>query len=195
MGGIALHRGDIAEMKTGEGKTLTATMPVYLNALSGEGVHVVTVNEYLSQRDAQEMGVLYNYLGLSVGLNLNSLNPEEKREAYNADITYSTNNELGFDYLRDNMVKTVEARVQRPLNYAVIDEVDSVLIDEARTPLIISGEGQASTSLYKVADAFVKTLKRATEEDGSDGDYTLDIKTKSIQLSEIGIDKAESYLD
>jgi preprotein translocase, secA subunit len=193
MGGIALHRGDIAEMKTGEGKTLTATMPVYLNALSGEGVHVVTVNEYLSQRDAQEMGVLYNYLGLSVGLNLNSLNPEEKREAYNADITYSTNNELGFDYLRDNMVKTVEARVQRPLNYAVIDEVDSVLIDEARTPLIISGEGQASTSLYKVADAFVKTLKRATEEDGSDGDYTLDIKTKSIQLSEIGIDKAESY--
>ena len=193
MGGIALHRGDIAEMKTGEGKTLTATMPVYLNALSGEGVHVVTVNEYLSQRDAQEMGVLYNYLGLSVGLNLNSLNPEEKREAYNADITYSTNNELGFDYLRDNMVKTVEARVQRPLSYAVIDEVDSVLIDEARTPLIISGEGQASTSLYKVADAFVKTLKRATEEDGSDGDYTLDIKTKSIQLSEIGIDKAESY--
>ena len=193
MGGIALHRGDIAEMKTGEGKTLTATMPVYLNALSGEGVHVVTVNEYLSQRDAQEMGVLYNYLGLSVGLNLNSLNPEEKREAYNADITYSTNNELGFDYLRDNMVKTVEARVQRSLNYAVIDEVDSVLIDEARTPLIISGEGQASTSLYKVADAFVKTLKRATEEDGSDGDYTLDIKTKSIQLSEIGIDKAESY--
>ena len=193
MGGIALHRGDIAEMKTGEGKTLTATMPVYLNALSGEGVHVVTVNEYLSQRDAQEMGVLYNYLGLSVGLNLNSLNPEEKREAYNADITYSTNNELGFDYLRDNMVKTVEARVQRPLNYAVIDEVDSVLIDEARTPLIISGEGQASTSLYQVANAFVKTLKRATEEDGSDGDYTLDIKTKSIQLSEIGIDKAESY--
>ena len=193
MGGIALHRGDIAEMKTGEGKTLTATMPVYLNALSGEGVHVVTVNEYLSHRDAQEMGVLYNYLGLSVGLNLNSLNPEEKREAYNADITYSTNNELGFDYLRDNMVKTVDARVQRPLNYAVIDEVDSVLIDEARTPLIISGEGQASTSLYQVANAFVKTLKRATEEDGSDGDYTLDIKTKSIQLSEIGIDKAESY--
>ena len=193
MGGIALHRGDIAEMKTGEGKTLTATMPVYLNALSGEGVHVVTVNEYLSQRDAQEMGVLYNYLGLSVGLNLNSLNPEEKREAYNADITYSTNNELGFDYLRDNMVKTVEARVQRPLNYAVIDEVDSVLIDEARTPLIISGEGQESTSLYQVANAFVKTLKKAEEEDGSDGDYTLDIKTKSIQLSENGIDKAESY--
>ena len=193
MGGIALHRGDIAEMRTGEGKTLTATMPVYLNALAGEGVHVVTVNEYLSQRDAQEMGVFYNYMGLSVGLNLNSLNSEEKRTAYNADITYSTNNELGFDYLRDNMVKTVEARVQRPLNYAVIDEVDSVLIDEARTPLIISGEGQESTSLYQVANAFVKTLKKAEEEDGSDGDYTLDIKTKAIQLSENGIDKAESY--
>ena len=193
MGGISLHRGDIAEMRTGEGKTLTATMPVYLNALAGEGVHVVTVNEYLSQRDAQEMGVFYNYMGLSVGLNLNSLNSEEKRAAYNADITYSRNNELGFDYLRDNMVKTVEARVQRPLNYAVIDEVDSVLIDEARTPLIISGEGQESTSLYQVANAFVKTLKKAEEEDGSDGDYTLDIKTKSIQLSENGIDKAESY--
>ena len=193
MGGIALHRGDIAEMRTGEGKTLTATMPVYLNALTGEGVHVVTVNEYLSQRDAQEMGVFYNYMGLTVGLNLNSLNSEEKRDAYNADITYSTNNELGFDYLRDNMVKTVEARVQRPLNYAVIDEVDSVLIDEARTPLIISGEGQESTSLYQVANAFVKTLKKAEEEDGSDGDYTLDVKTKAIQLSEKGIDKAESY--
>ena len=193
MGGISLHRGDIAEMRTGEGKTLTATMPVYLNALAGEGVHVVTVNEYLSQRDAQEMGVFYNFMGLSVGLNLNSLNSEEKRAAYNADITYSTNNELGFDYLRDNMVKTVEARVQRPLNYAVIDEVDSVLIDEARTPLIISGEGQESTSLYQVANAFVKTLKKAEEEDGSDGDYTLDIKTKAIQLSENGIDKAESY--
>ena len=193
MGGIVLHRGDIAEMRTGEGKTLTATMPVYLNALAGEGVHVVTVNEYLSQRDAQEMGVFYNYMGLTVGLNLNSLNSEEKRDAYNADITYSTNNELGFDYLRDNMVKTVEARVQRPLNYAVIDEVDSVLIDEARTPLIISGEGQESTSLYQVANAFVKTLKKAEEEDGSDGDYTLDVKTKAIQLSEKGIDKAESY--
>ena len=193
MGGIALHRGDIAEMRIGEGKTLTATMPVYLNALAGEGVHVVTVNEYLSKRDADEMGVLYNYLGLSVGLNLNSMNSEEKRAAYNADITYSTNNELGFDYLRDNMVKSVEARVQRPLNYAIIDEVDSVLIDEARTPLIISGEGQESTSLYQVANAFVKTLKRAEEEDGSDGDYTLDVKTKAIQLSENGIDKAESY--
>lgn len=193
MGGLALHRGDIAEMRTGEGKTLTATMPVYLNALYGEGVHVITVNEYLSQRDKEEMGVFYEYMGLTVGLNLNSLTPEEKREAYNCDITYSTNNELGFDYLRDNMVRSVDARVQRPLNYAVIDEVDSVLIDEARTPLIISGEGQESTSLYQVANAFVKTLNKATEEDGSDGDYTLDVKTKIIQLSEHGIDKAESY--
>lgn len=193
MGGIALHQGDIAEMRTGEGKTLTATMPVYLNALIGEGVHVITVNEYLSQRDKEEMGVFYEYMGLTVGLNLNSLTPEEKRFAYNCDITYSTNNELGFDYLRDNMVRNVESRVQRPLNFAVIDEVDSILIDEARTPLIISGEGQESTSLYQVANAFVKTLKRANEEDGSDGDYTLDIKTKAIQLSENGIDKAESY--
>nr|WP_218926396.1 preprotein translocase subunit SecA [Gemella palaticanis] len=193
MGGLALHRGDIAEMRTGEGKTLTATMPVYLNALYGEGVHVITVNEYLSQRDKEEMGVFYEYMGLTVGLNLNSLTPEEKREAYNCDITYSTNNELGFDYLRDNMVRSVDARVQRPLNYAVIDEVDSVLIDEARTPLIISGEGQESTSLYQVANSFVKTLNKATEEDGSDGDYILDIKTKIIQLSEHGIDKAESY--
>lgn len=193
MGGLALHRGDIAEMRTGEGKTLTATMPVYLNALYGDGVHVITVNEYLSQRDKEEMGVFYEYMGLTVGLNLNSLTAEEKREAYNCDITYSTNNELGFDYLRDNMVRSVESRVQRPLNYAVIDEVDSVLIDEARTPLIISGEGQESTSLYTVANAFVKTLNRALEEDGSDGDYTLDVKTKIIQLSEHGIDKAESY--
>lgn len=193
MGGLALHRGDIAEMRTGEGKTLTATMPVYLNALYGEGVHVITVNEYLSKRDKEEMGVFYEYMGLTVGLNLNSLSPEEKREAYKCDITYSTNNELGFDYLRDNMVRTVEARVQRPLSYAVIDEVDSVLIDEARTPLIISGEGQESTSLYQVANAFVKTLHRAEKEDGSDGDYTLDVKTKNIQLSEHGIDKAESY--
>ncbi|MBU0278704.1 MULTISPECIES: preprotein translocase subunit SecA [unclassified Gemella] len=193
MGGIALHKGDIAEMRTGEGKTLTATMPVYLNALYGEGVHVITVNEYLSQRDKEEMGVFYEYMGLTVGLNLNSLSPSEKREAYNCDITYSTNNELGFDYLRDNMVRNVESRVQRPLNYAVIDEVDSVLIDEARTPLIISGEGQESTSLYQVANAFVRTLKMAKEEDGSDGDYTLDIKTKAIQLSERGIDKAEQY--
>ncbi len=193
MGGIVLHQGDISEMKTGEGKTLTSTMPVYLNALAGEGVHVITVNEYLSQRDKEEMGIFYEYMGLTVGLNLNSLSSQEKREAYNCDITYSTNNELGFDYLRDNMVRTVESRVQRPLNFAVIDEVDSILIDEARTPLIISGEGQESTSLYKVANSFVRTLKKSNEEDGSDGDYTLDIKTKAIQLSENGIDKAEEY--
>lgn len=193
MGGLALHRGDIAEMRTGEGKTLTATMPVYLNALYGEGVHVITVNEYLSQRDKEEMGVFYEYMGLTVGLNLNSLTADEKRAAYYCDITYSTNNELGFDYLRDNMVRSVEARVQRPLNYAVIDEVDSVLIDEARTPLIISGEGQESTSLYQVANAFVKTLRKAEEEDGSDGDYTLDVKTKNTQLTEHGMDKAEKY--
>lgn len=142
MGGIVLHEGNIAEMKTGEGKTLTATLPVYLNALSGEGVHVVTVNEYLAHRDAEEMGVLYNFLGLSVGLNLNALSSTEKREAYACDITYSTNNELGFDYLRDNMVVYKEEMVQRPLAFAVIDEVDSILVDEARTPLIISGEAE-----------------------------------------------------
>ena len=138
IGGIALHKGNIAEMMTGEGKTLTATMPVYLNALTGKGVHVVTVNEYLSSRDESEMGQLYKWLGLTVGLNLNELSPDEKREAYNCDVTYSTNSELGFDYLRDNMVVYKDQMVQRPLNYAIIDEVDSILIDEARTPLIIS---------------------------------------------------------
>lgn len=162
MGGIVLHEGNIAEMKTGEGKTLTATLPVYLNALSGEGVHVVTVNEYLAHRDAEEMGVLYNFLGLSVGLNLNALSSTEKREAYACDITYSTNNELGFDYLRDNMVVYKEEMVQRPLAFAVIDEVDSILVDEARTPLIISGEAEKSTILYVRANTFVRTL---TEEE------------------------------
>ncbi|KRN28472.1 preprotein translocase, SecA subunit [Lactobacillus selangorensis] len=184
IGGIALHEGNIAEMKTGEGKTLTATMPVYLNALSGKGVHVVTVNEYLSTRDATEMGELYNWLGLSVGLNLNSKSADEKREAYNADITYSTNGELGFDYLRDNMVVYKEQMVQRPLNYAIIDEVDSILIDEARTPLIISGQAEKSTALYVRTDRFVKKLK---EED----DYTIDWPTKTIALTEQGIEKAE----
>ncbi|MCY9400992.1 DEAD/DEAH box helicase, partial [Bacillus haynesii] len=148
MGGVALHEGNIAEMKTGEGKTLTSTMPVYLNALSGKGVHIVTVNEYLASRDAEEMGKIYEFLGLTVGLNLNSLSKEEKREAYAADITYSTNNELGFDYLRDNMVLYKEQMVQRPLHFAVIDEVDSILVDEARTPLIISGQAAKSTKLY-----------------------------------------------
>ncbi|MED3650555.1 preprotein translocase subunit SecA [Heyndrickxia sporothermodurans] len=186
MGGISLHEGNISEMKTGEGKTLTATMPVYLNALSGKGVHVVTVNEYLASRDATEMGELYEFLGLTVGLNLNSMSSEEKQEAYAADITYGTNNEFGFDYLRDNMVLYKEQRVQRPLYYAVIDEVDSILIDEARTPLIISGQAQKSTSLYIQANAFVRTLKK--EED-----YTYDEKTKSVQLTEEGINKAERY--
>lgn len=160
MGGVSLHDGNISEMKTGEGKTLTATMPVYLNALTGKGVHVVTVNEYLASRDATEMGQLYEFLGLTVGLNLNGLSKEEKQAAYAADITYSTNNELGFDYLRDNMVLYKEQKVQRPLHYAVIDEVDSILIDEARTPLIISGSAQKSTQLYIQANAFVSRLKK-----------------------------------
>ncbi|MFJ7745117.1 preprotein translocase subunit SecA [Peribacillus sp. NPDC097295] len=184
MGGASLHDGNISEMKTGEGKTLTSTLPVYLNAITGKGVHVVTVNEYLAQRDANEMGVLYNFLGLSVGLNLNSHSKEEKQEAYNADITYSTNNELGFDYLRDNMVLYKEQMVQRPLHYAVIDEVDSILVDEARTPLIISGAAQKSAQLYIQANAFVRTLKKDT-------DYTYDEKTKGVQLTEEGMNRAE----
>lgn len=184
MGGISLHEGNISEMKTGEGKTLTSTMPVYLNAITGKGVHVVTVNEYLAGRDAHEMGQLYEFLGLTVGLNLNSMSREEKIEAYSADITYGTNNEFGFDYLRDNMVLYKEQMVQRPLHFAVIDEVDSILIDEARTPLIISGSAQKSTSLYIQANGFVHTLKR-------DVDYTYDEKTKGVQLTEDGITRAE----
>lgn len=184
IGGITLHEGNIAEMKTGEGKTLTATMPVYLNALAGKGVHVVTVNEYLSSRDATEMGQLYNWLGLSVGLNLNEKSTDEKREAYNCDITYSTNSELGFDYLRDNMVVYKDQMVQRPLNYAIVDEVDSILIDEARTPLIISGQAEKSTALYIRTDRFVKTLKE-------NEDYKIDWPMKSISLTEEGIRKAE----
>ena len=184
MGGITLHDGNIAEMRTGEGKTLTATMPVYLNALSGDGVHVVTVNEYLASRDAREMGELYNFLGLTVGLNLTGMSSEEKRGAYAADITYSTNSELGFDYLRDNMVVYKSQMVQRPLNYAVVDETDSILIDEARTPLIISGQAEKSTVLYQRADMFVKGLK---EEE----DYTIDLTSKTISLTDEGINKAE----
>ena len=184
MGGIVLHDGNIPEMKTGEGKTLTATMPVYLNALTGEGVHVVTVNEYLATRDSTEMGELYNFLGLSVGLNINSKTADEKREAYNCDITYSTNNELGFDYLRDNMVVYQSQMVQRPLNYAIVDEVDSILIDEARTPLIISGAAEKSTALYTRTDNFVKRLKE-------DEDFKIDIQSKTIGLTEQGIEKAE----
>lgn len=184
MGAMALHEGNIAEMKTGEGKTLTATMPVYLNALSGEGVHVVTVNDYLATRDAGEMGELYRWLGMTVGLNLNSKSTDEKREAYQADITYSTNNELGFDYLRDNMVVYKEQMVQRPLNYAIIDEVDSILIDEARTPLIISGQANRSTTLYTRCDFFVKGLKE-------DEDFTIDVQSKTVALTEEGMEKAE----
>lgn len=186
MGGIVLHHGDVPEMRTGEGKTLTATMPVYLNALSGKGVHVVTVNEYLSERDATEMGELYSWLGLSVGINLAAKSPAEKKEAYECDITYSTNSEIGFDYLRDNMVVRAENMVQRPLNYALVDEVDSILIDEARTPLIVSGQTASDTSqLYHMADAYVKTL--------NEDDYIIDVPSKTIGLSDSGIDKAEEY--
>ncbi|WP_174852621.1 preprotein translocase subunit SecA [Streptococcus suis] len=186
MGGIVLHNGDVPEMRTGEGKTLTATMPVYLNALTGEGVHVVTVNEYLSTRDATEMGELYSWLGLSVGINLAAKSPFEKREAYNCDITYSTNSEIGFDYLRDNMVVRAEDMVQRPLNYALVDEVDSILIDEARTPLIVSGpQGSETNQLYFLADKLVKSLDR--------DDYIIDVPSKTIGLADSGIDKAEKF--
>ena len=186
MGGIVLHHGDVPEMRTGEGKTLTATMPVYLNALSGKGVHVVTVNEYLSERDATEMGELYSWLGLSVGINLAAKSSMEKKEAYECDITYSTNSEIGFDYLRDNMVVRAENMVQRPLNYALVDEVDSILIDEARTPLIVSGANAVETSqLYHMADHYVKSLDK--------DDYIIDVQSKTIGLSDSGIDKAESY--
>ncbi|MGT2935280.1 preprotein translocase subunit SecA [Streptococcus castoreus] len=188
MGGVVLHNGDVPEMRTGEGKTLTATMPVYLNALAGEGVHVITVNEYLSTRDATEMGEVYSWLGLSVGINLAAKSPAEKREAYLCDITYSTNSEVGFDYLRDNMVVRQEDMVQRPLNFALVDEVDSVLIDEARTPLIVSGAVSSETNqLYVRADMFVKTLDSV--------DYVIDVPTKTIGLSDSGIDKAESYFN
>ena len=195
LGGIALHRGNIAEMMTGEGKTLTATMPVYLNALSGNGVHVVTVNEYLSSRDETEMGQLYRWLGLTVGLNVSTMSPEEKREAYACDVTYSTNSELGFDYLRDNMVVYKEQMVQRPLNYAIIDEVDSILIDEARTPLIISGEAEQANADYVRADRFVKKLVEDKSDNNADddedhGDYKIDWPTKTISLTRTGIQKA-----
>ncbi|AET57659.1 Preprotein translocase secA subunit [Paenibacillus terrae HPL-003] len=186
LGGIALHEGKIAEMKTGEGKTLVGTLPVYLNALLGKGVHVVTVNDYLAQRDSGEMGQIYNFLGMSVGLNLSGLGHGEKQDAYACDITYGTNNEFGFDYLRDNMVLYKEQMVQRPLYFCIIDEVDSILVDEARTPLIISGQAQKSTELYFAADRFVKSLN--VEED-----YTLDIKVKSVALTENGVSKAENF--
>ncbi|MGN7359314.1 preprotein translocase subunit SecA [Paenibacillus sp. SAF-054] len=184
IGGMALHEGRIAEMKTGEGKTLVGTLPVYLNALLGQGVHVVTVNDYLAQRDSQEMGQIYEFLGMTVGVNLNGMDHADKQAAYACDITYGTNNEFGFDYLRDNMVLYKEQMVQRPLYFCTIDEVDSILVDEARTPLIISGQAQKSTQLYYVADRFVKTLQ-------AEEDYTVDIKVKSVALTEKGVAKAE----
>ncbi|UOQ45739.1 preprotein translocase subunit SecA [Halobacillus salinarum] len=185
-GAIALHEGNIAEMKTGEGKTLASTMPAYLNAITGKGVHIVTVNDYLATRDAREMGELFQFLGLTVGLNLNNMSKDEKREAYSADITYGTNNEFGFDYLRDNMVLYKEQMVQRPLHFAIIDEVDSILIDEARTPLIISGTASKSADLYQTANSFVRLLNE-------DDDFTYDVKTKNVMLTEEGINKAESF--
>ncbi|WP_276933421.1 preprotein translocase subunit SecA [Dubosiella newyorkensis] len=201
MGSLAMNLGDIAEMKTGEGKTLTATMAVYLNALAGEGVHVITVNEYLAGRDAAWMGEIYRFLGLSVGVNKRELTPSEKREAYNADITYTTNSELGFDYLRDNMVTNVKDRVMRGLNMAIVDEVDSVLIDESRTPLIISGGKKQTANLYISADKFVKTLtepeyetdKHTHEKTLISGDYDIDEKTRQVMLSEEGVCKAEKF--
>ena len=186
IGGVVLHQGRISEMKTGEGKTLVATLPAYLNALSEKGVHIVTVNDYLAKRDKEWMGQIYEFLGLKTGVIVHELNNEERRAAYNSDITYGTNNEFGFDYLRDNMVIYKEERVQRDLNFSIVDEVDSILIDEARTPLIISGEGDKSTEFYKIADFFVKTLKGET-------DYTVDEKAKSVMLTEEGIKKAEKY--
>lgn len=194
MGGIALHQGRIAEMATGEGKTLVATLPAYLNALGGKSVHVVTVNDYLASRDAAWMGKLYKFLGLSVGVIVSGMNPEAKREAYNADITYCTNNELGFDFLRDNMVVRKSDKVQRDLSFAIIDEVDSILIDEARTPLIISGRGDKSSELYKQADAFAKQCRAAVQV-GEElrGDYTIEEKEKTIMLTDAGVQKAEKF--
>ncbi|MGL4797101.1 MAG: DEAD/DEAH box helicase, partial [Paraclostridium sp.] len=185
IGGIVLHQGRIAEMKTGEGKTLVATAPVYLNALTGKGVHVVTVNDYLANRDKEQMSKLYEFLGMTVGVILHGQNPDERRSQYNCDITYGTNNEYGFDYLKDNMVIHKEQMVQRKLNYAIVDEVDSILVDEARTPLIISGPGDKSTHLYADANTFVLTLK--------EDNYEIDEKQKSVSLTESGIQRAEIY--
>ena len=205
LGGIVLHQGRISEMKTGEGKTLVATLPAYLNALSGKGVHIVTVNDYLAKRDSEWMGKLYRFMGLSVGLIIHGMDNEAKREAYNADITYCTNNELGFDYLRDNMVIYKEDKVQREHNFAIVDEVDSILIDEARTPLIISGQGSKSTDLYTAANRFVLSLKmvkvremddKASDEDTQyDGDYVVDEKAKTATLTPSGVEKAERYFN
>ena len=200
IGGIVLHQGRIAEMKTGEGKTLVAVLPAYLNALTGEGVHIVTVNDYLAKRDSEWMGKVHRFLGLSVGLIVHGLNNDERREAYNCDITYGTNNEMGFDYLRDNMALYKENMVQRGHAFAIVDEVDSILIDEARTPLIISGQGDESTDLYRQADDFVSRLKKVVyasvdekeeESEDLDADYVVDEKAKTATLTARGIAKAE----
>ncbi|MBQ8868744.1 MAG: preprotein translocase subunit SecA [Oscillospiraceae bacterium] len=201
IGGIVLHQGRISEMRTGEGKTLVATLPAYLNGLTGNGVHIVTVNDYLARRDSEWMGKLFRFMGLSVGLIVHGLNNDERREAYNADITYGTNNEFGFDYLRDNMVIYKSQKVQRPFNFAIVDEVDSILIDEARTPLIISGQGDKSTDLYQTADTFAKRLKKTKVKELDDtqsqeeieGDYIVDEKARTATLSPSGIEKAEAF--
>ena len=203
LGGIVLHQGRISEMKTGEGKTLVATLPAYLNAISGKGVHIVTVNDYLAKRDSEWMGKLYRFMGLEVGLIVHGMSNEEKKVAYDADITYCTNNELGFDYLRDNMVIYKERRVQRGFNFAIVDEVDSILIDEARTPLIISGQGEKSTDLYTQANRFAKGLKcvkvketndkQSDEEQNFDGDYVVDEKARTCVLTPSGVKKAEDF--
>ena len=204
IGGIVLHRSCIAEMQTGEGKTLVATMPVYLNALTGEGVHVVTVNDYLAKRDSEWMGKVYRFLGLTVGLVIHDVQPQDRRKAYLADVTYGTNNEFGFDYLRDNMVVYKASMVQRGHAYAIVDEVDSILIDEARTPLIISGKGEDSSVMYKRADDFAKTLKKSVivelddkveADEQVDGDYVVDEKHKTCTLTESGVKKAEAWFN
>ncbi|MDD3168938.1 MAG: DEAD/DEAH box helicase, partial [Eubacteriales bacterium] len=186
IGGVVLHQGRISEMKTGEGKTLVATLPVYLNALEGKGVHVVTVNDYLAKRDMEWMGKLYTFLGLTVGCVIHGITNEVRKASYLADITYGTNNEFGFDYLRDNMVIYKEDMTQRELNFAIVDEVDSILIDEARTPLIISGQGEKSTDLYQTADKFVSTFR--IEED-----FTMDEKDRTVSLTEEGVEKCEKF--
>src|SRR6266851_5026267 len=193
IGGMVLHNGKIAEMKTGEGKTLVATLPAYLNALGGRGVHIVTVNDYLAQRDADWMGRIYRFLGLTVGVNLSQMSHPDKQTAYAADITYGTNNEFGFDYLRDNMVFQASERVQRGLNYAIVDEVDSILIDEARTPLIISGQADDNVDLYYRLNDIAPKLQRQEEEQGT-GDYWVDEKAHQVLLSEAGHERAENIL-
>ena len=205
IGGVILHQGRITEMRTGEGKTLVSTLPAYLNALEGKGVHIVTVNDYLAKRDAEWMGEVHRFLGLSVGVVLNSMDNDQRREAYNCDITYATNNELGFDYLRDNMVIYKEQLVMRDLHYAIIDEVDSVLIDEARTPLIISGQSGKSTKLYEMCDILAGQLEKGTEKELSKldlmmkeeaqetGDFVVNEKDKNVNLTEQGVHKVEKF--